>query len=158
QVAPLAPDGSERMRRIERSSAWVQSAMREVEQAAEQGREPAAYYGINTGFGDNAGRSTFKRVEEAEYLSRKLLLSHCVGAGDHLPEDAVRAALLIRIVSLAHGYSGIRSAVINTLIEMLNRRVYPAVPSQGSLGASGDLAPLAHMVIPLSEPLSGEDL
>src|SRR5579871_5724908 len=98
QIAPLSPDGSERMRRIERSSAWVQSAMREVEQAAEQadqpGHDPAAYYGINTGFGDNAGRATFKHVEEAEYLSRKLLLSHCAGAGDHLPEDVVRAALV----------------------------------------------------------------
>src|SRR5579859_1915857 len=157
-TAPLSADGSARMQRIERSSAWVQSAMREVERAAEQGREPAAYYGINTGFGDNAGRATFKRVEEAEYLSRKLLLSHCVGVGDHLPENVVRAALLIRVVSLSRGYSGVRSAVIDTLIEMLNRRVIPAVPSQGSLGASGDLAPLAHLVIPLSEPLPGEDL
>src|SRR5258706_16151947 len=112
---------------------------------------------MNPGFGRNAGRAIFTWVEQAERLSRNLLLSHTVGVGDPLPEDVVRAALLIRIVSLSRGYSGVRVEVINTLIEMLNRRVYPLVPAQGSLGASGDLAPLAHLVIPLSAPLPGED-
>ncbi len=159
QIEPLGAAGvpADRLKRIEQSAAWVQSAMREVETAAQQGREAIAYYGINTGFGDNAGRATFKEVEEAERLSRKLLLSHTIGVGEHLPEDVVRAALLIRIASLSRGYSGVRTEVIDTLIAMLNRRVFPAVPSQGSLGASGDLAPLAHLVLPLSEPLPGED-
>src|SRR5262249_35391261 len=130
------------------------SAMRQVEVSS----EPAAYYGINTGFGDNAGRATFKHVDEAEILSRKLLLSHTIGVGDPLPYDVVRAAFLIRIVSLARGYSGVRVELINTLIEMLKQGIYPVVPSQGSLGASGDLAPLAHLVIPLSRPLPGENL
>ncbi len=151
----LTDDERERLARIQQSAAWVQQAMREIEAA--QGREPIAYYGINTGFGDNAGRATFTHTDEAIRLSRKLLVSHTIGAGDHLPEDVVRAAMLIRVISLARGYSGVRIAVINTLIAMLNKRVYPAVPSQGSLGASGDLAPLAHLVIPLSKPLPDED-
>ncbi len=139
--------------RLERSAAWVASAM----QAVEQGGAPTAYYAINTGFGDNAGRAVFRRVEDAERLSRNLLLSHTIGVGDHLPEDIVRAALAIRVASLAHGYSGVRIEVINTLIAMLNQHVYPAVPAKGSLGASGDLAPLAHLVLPLSAPLPDED-
>jgi histidine ammonia-lyase len=149
---------SERFERVQRSAEWVQAAMREIEIASQDGREPIAYYGINTGFGDNAGRAAFKSVEDAEHLSRKILLSHTIGVGDHLSEEVVRAALIIRINSLARGYSGVRIEVINTLIAMLNQRVYPAVPSQGSLGASGDLAPLAHLVIPISQPLPDEDL
>lgn len=163
QVLPLdeanatTPAERERLQRIRQSAAWVHAAMVEVETTANEGRTPTAYYGINTGFGDNAGRATFKHISEAEQLSRKLLLSHTVGVGDPLPEDAVRAALLIRVASLSHGYSGVRVEVINTLIAMLNHRVYPVVPSQGSLGASGDLAPLAHLVLPLSKPLPNED-
>ncbi|SRR5581483_1088189 len=146
-----------RLKRIQQSAEWVQSAMREIEEAASEGREATAYYGINTGFGDNAGRAAFKHVSEAEWLSRKVLISHTVGVGPHLPEDVVRAALLIRIISLARGYSGVRAEVLNALIAMLNKRVFPAVPSQGSLGSSGDLAPLAHLVIPVSALLPGED-
>ena len=163
QILPLdeananTPSEQQRLHRVRQSVAWVQAAMVEVEAAASEGRVATAYYGINTGFGDNAGRATFTRVEQAERLSRNLLLSHTVGVGDPLPEDVVRAALLIRIVSLSRGYSGVRVEVINTLIEMLNRRVYPVVPAQGSLGASGDLAPLAHLVLPLSKPLPDED-
>ncbi len=147
----------QRLDRIRRSAQWVQSAMREIESAAERGTEPPAYYGINTGFGDNAGRATFQHVDEAERLSRNILISHTVGVGEHLPEDVVRAALAIRVVGLSKGYSGVRIEVLNTLIEMLNRGVYPAVPSQGSLGASGDLAPLAHLFLPMSMPLPDED-
>jgi histidine ammonia-lyase len=120
QVLPLneakTPSEQRRLHRIRQSAAWVQAAMVEVETAASEGRAATAYYGINTGFGDNAGRATFTQVEQAERLSRNLLLSHTVGVGDPLPEDAVRAALLIRIVSLSHGYSGVRVEVINTLI------------------------------------------
>src|SRR4051812_11823296 len=80
QIEPLGatsvPAEMQRLKRIEQSAAWVQSAMHEVEMAARQGSEAIAYYGINTGFGDNAGKATFKEVEEAERLSRKLLLSH----------------------------------------------------------------------------------
>ncbi|HVO42909.1 MAG TPA: aromatic amino acid ammonia-lyase, partial [Aggregatilineales bacterium] len=141
------------VQRILKSADWVRTAIGEIETR----QEPIAYYGINTGFGDNAGRATFRHSQDAERLSRNLLLSHSVGTGDPLPEEVVRTALLIRVNSLAKGYSGVRLEVINTLIAMLNRRVFPVVPSQGSLGASGDLAPLAHMVIPISAPLPGEE-
>ncbi|MBX3066524.1 MAG: aromatic amino acid lyase [Anaerolineae bacterium] len=153
----LPPYGyQERWKRVVRSAAWVDQTMQEVERAAAEGLEPTAYYGINTGFGDNAGRATFRSRSEAAQLSRKLLLSHAIGVGEHLPYDVVRAALAIRIFSLSKGYSGVRVEVINTLIAMVNKGVYPAVPSQGSLGASGDLAPLAHLVLPLSKPLPDE--
>ena len=136
--------------RIAASAAWVAGTMRE------QGERPIAYYGINTGFGDNAGKTVLRSIEDAERLSRNLLLSHCVGVGEPFAEEIVRAALLIRAASLAKGYSGVRRVVINTLVQMLNQRVHPVVPAQGSLGASGDLAPLAHLVIPMSEPLPGD--
>ena len=112
QLKPLGSDGNgnhERLGRIEQSAQWVQATMQDVETAAQQGREATAYYAINTGFGDNAGRAAFKHVSEAEALSRKVLLSHTIGVGQHLPEDVVRAALLIRILSLSRGYSGIKS-------------------------------------------------
>ncbi len=163
RILPLSAEAAhqhseiETFARIQRSAAWVQAAIQDIEAADREGREPAVFYAINTGFGDNAGRAVFRHAAEAEQLSRNILLSHTIGVGDHLPEDVVRAALTIRIASLCRGYSGVRVEVINTLIEMLNRRVYPAVPAQGSLGASGDLAPLAHLVIPLSAPLPGED-
>jgi histidine ammonia-lyase len=153
-VQPIDPAAPHiQVQRMQRSAAWVTEAMTEVEKTD----APLAYYGINTGFGDNAGRAVFKHSTDAERLSRNLLLSHSVGVGTPLPEDVVRAALLIRVNSLAKGYSGVRITVINTLIAMLNQRVYPVVPSQGSLGASGDLAPLAHLVLPVSAPLDGED-
>ncbi|MDR3563614.1 MAG: histidine ammonia-lyase [Negativicutes bacterium] len=102
-------------------------------------------YGISTGFGD------FSRViispAEREKLQRNLILSHATGVGECLPEDVVRAAMLLRANSLAKGYSGIRLATVEMLLKMLNRRVYPAIPAKGSVGASGDLAPLAHMVL-----------
>jgi histidine ammonia-lyase len=146
----------DRARRMSASAEWVAHAMHEVERAAAAGQEPIAYYGINTGFGDNAGRATFRQRADAERLSRKLLLSHSIGVGEPLPYEVVRAALVLRIISLAKGYSGVRIAVVNTLIEMLNRGVYPVVPAQGSLGASGDLAPLSHLVLPLSAPTDDE--
>ncbi len=158
-LPPTAPPGTalaERLQRIERSAAWVQRAMSEVERAAAEGRPPLVIYGVNTGFGDNAGRAVFRHPWEADLLSRNLLLSHTVGTGPYLPADAARAAMLIRANTLAQGYSGVRRELINTLIAMLNRDVLPAMPAQGSLGASGDLAPLAHLALVLSAPPPGE--
>ncbi len=142
--------------RVERSAAWVREALDEIEAASAEGRDPLVIYGVNTGFGDNAGRAVFRDRAHAAQLSRNLLLSHAVGVGPHLPPDAVRASLLIRANTLAQGYSGVRPEVINTLVAMLNRGVIPAMPSQGSLGASGDLAPLAHLALVLSAPAPGE--
>lgn len=151
--SPLA----RRVAQVERSAAWVQDTMCEIENATSEGRPPRVIYGVNTGFGDNAGRATFCHQEEAARLSRNLLLSHTVGAGEHLPPDVVRAAMLIRAHTLAQGYSGVRREVINTLVEMLNRGVLPAMPAKGSLGASGDLAPLAHLALVLSAPVPDEE-
>jgi histidine ammonia-lyase len=102
-------------------------------------------YGISTGFGDFS--KVFISRDEREKLQRNLILSHAAGVGDYFPEDVVRAAMLLRANSLCKGYSGIRLSTVRMLLTMLNRRVYPAVPAKGSVGASGDLAPLSHMVL-----------
>jgi len=80
-------------------------------------------------------------------LNRNLILSHAVGMGDPLPEKVVRAAMLIRANTLAKGYSGVRLEVVNTLLEMLQKNVIPLIPSQGSLGSSGDLCQLSHLCL-----------
>ncbi len=102
-------------------------------------------YGINTGFGIFAERNI--SPHDAEELSRNLILSHAMGTGPELPAEVVRAAMLIRANTLAKGYSGVRPEIIETLLEMLNRGVTPVIPSQGSLGSSGDLAPLSHLAL-----------
>lgn len=102
-----------------------------------------AVYGVNTGF----GQLVDSRIapDELGQLQTNLLRSHASGAGDPLPEEGVRAMLLTRVNALAKGYSGVREVVIEYLVALLNERVHPVVRSRGSLGASGDLAPLAHM-------------
>jgi len=102
-------------------------------------------YGINTGFGIFAENRIDK--SESAQLSRNLILSHAVGFGDPLPEEIVRAATLIRANTLAKGFSGVRPEVISTLLALLNKHVYPVIPSQGSLGSSGDLIPLSHLAL-----------
>ena len=102
-------------------------------------------YGISTGFGDLS--RIWISPAEREKLQRNLILSHAAGVGECLPEEVVRAAMLLRANSLAKGYSGIRPETMDMLLAMLNRRVYPAVPSKGSVGASGDLSPLSHIAL-----------
>src|SRR5581483_1399271 len=87
--------------------------------------------------------------EQIRELQVNLLRSHAVGVGEPLSEAEVRAMMLLRANSLAKGHSGVRTQVIDLLCEMLNRGVHPVVPSQGSVGASGDLAPLAHLALVL---------
>ena len=105
----------------------------------------APVYGINTGFGSLS--SVRISNEQTGLLQKNLILSHAVGCGQPLPTEVVRAMLLLRANALCQGYSGIRPVVVETLISMLNRGVHPVVPSKGSLGASGDLAPLSHMAM-----------
>lgn len=102
-------------------------------------------YGINTGF----GIFSEKRIERqhSALLSRNLILSHAVGSGEPLPEEVVRAAMLVRANTLAKGYSGVRLPVVTTILSLLNKKVTPLVPSQGSLGSSGDLIPLSHLAL-----------
>ncbi len=104
-------------------------------------------YGVNTGF----GRFVSEHVpdELAEELQLRLLRSHACGVGDPYPEEVVRAAMLLRANALAKGYSGAHVTTVELLVECLNRGVLPVVPSRGSVGASGDLAPLAHLALPL---------
>jgi histidine ammonia-lyase len=100
-------------------------------------------YGINTGFGKLA--QTHIPDDQLELLQRNLILSHSVGVGAFLDDDVVRLVMLLKIASLARGYSGVRPEVVDAIASLLNAHVYPCIPSKGSVGASGDLAPLAHM-------------
>lgn len=100
-------------------------------------------YGINTGFGVLAG--TRIDTENLEHLQRKIVLSHAAGIGELLSDQAVRLILALKINSLARGHSGVKARTIDALIQLFNARVYPCIPGKGSVGASGDLAPLAHM-------------
>jgi len=131
----------------------VEASWRWVEEVARKG-EPLVY-GVNTGLGPLA------RVrippQEARTLARNLALSHSVGVGRPLDTEVVRAVMLIRANTLAKGLSGVRIRVIETLIEMLNRGVHPLIPEKGSVGASGDLAPLSHLMLVMSRAPGGED-
>ncbi len=104
-------------------------------------------YAVNTGVGHLADMRISR--QDIRKLQLNLVRSHCVGVGEPLPEDVVRAMMLLRANSLSKGFSGVRPIVIDTLCEMLNRRVLPVIPSQGSVGASGDLAPLSHLALGL---------
>ncbi len=104
-------------------------------------------YGVNTGFGSLCNVSIEEELQSK--LQENLIRSHSAGFGDPFDEEVVRAILLIRINSLVRGYSGIRLSVLETMVEMLNKNVVPFIPEKGSLGASGDLAPLAHCVLPM---------
>jgi histidine ammonia-lyase len=116
-----------------------------VERAADGTNEHT--YGVNTGFGKFVSRSIPEELT-AE-LQLRLLRSHAAGVGDAYPPEIVRAAMLLRANALAKGFSGARPKTVELLVECLNRGVLPHVPSRGSVGASGDLAPLAHLALPL---------
>src|SRR3954451_22848311 len=116
-----------------------------VEQAAHGTSEHT--YGINTGFGRFVSQSIPEELTEE--LQLRLLRSHACGVGDPYPVEIVRAAMLLRANALAKGNSGARIETVELLVECLNRGVLPRVPARGSVGASGDLAPLAHLALPL---------
>ena len=143
----LAPEA---VKRMEDSRVWVDRIL-------ESGKP---VYGINTGFGELS--KIFIPVDQRERLQRNLILSHCTGVGERLPEDVVRAIILLRVNALAIGYSGIRVETVEGLVALLNKDIYPVVPCKGSVGASGDLAPLAHMAAVLlgegQVVLSGEEV
>ena len=104
-------------------------------------------YGVNTGFGRLSG--SVVSSDDLDLLQRNLLLSHACGTGPLYSESVTRVMMFLRVASLARGRSGIRSETLDQLIAIMNSSIYPAVPSKGSLGASGDLAPLAHLCLPL---------
>ena len=107
--------------------------------------ENKVVYGITTGFGKFS--DVVITGEETKTLQRNLIISHACGVGNPLEEEVVRGIMLLRANALSKGFSGIRLSTLNTLVEMLNKKVHPIIPEKGSLGASGDLAPLSHMVL-----------
>jgi histidine ammonia-lyase len=109
--------------------------------------EGAVVYGVTTGFGALADRSI--ATADVERLQENLLASHAAGVGESLPRDVVRAMLLLRANTIALGHSGARPLIADRLLDFLRLGVHPVVPAQGSVGASGDLAPLAHLALPL---------
>ncbi len=129
EISPLG------LENIERSRGWLESVL----------ATDRPVYGINTGFGIFADRRI--SIKDSNQLSRNLILSHAVGTGPALDDEIVRAAMLVRANTLSKGYSGIRRELVQTLLEMVNQGVTPVVPSQGSLGSSGDLGPLSHLVL-----------
>ena len=137
RAVALAPAARERMVR----------ARRVIEEIAAGGAGAPAVYGVNTGFGALAEvRISPDQIAE---LQRNLVRSHAAGVGDPLPRDSVRAMILLRAAVLAEGFSGARVEIAERLLEMLARGVHPVIPSRGSVGASGDLAPLAHLALVL---------
>jgi histidine ammonia-lyase len=120
----------------------VLESRRAVEQAVTAGQ---TIYGVNTGF----GKLAYVRIppDQARQLQLNLIRSHASGVGEPLPVDAVRAMMLLRANVLVRGTSGVRPVLPELLVEMLNRGLHPTVPSQGSVGASGDLAPLSHLAL-----------
>ncbi|MCC6670604.1 MAG: histidine ammonia-lyase [Planctomycetes bacterium] len=106
-----------------------------------------ALYGINTGFGKLAGVRI--EADKLGLLQRNLILSHATGVGDPLPVEVCRLALALRVQALARGFSGVRVELLEHVLAFLNADLIPVIPEQGSVGASGDLAPLAHMALPL---------
>ncbi|MDK1119418.1 MAG: aromatic amino acid lyase, partial [Anaerolineae bacterium] len=139
QVAYGAPSNP----KVELSS----DAIKRVERAAQAVKDLLARgevaYGITTGFG--AFKDKLISTGQVETLQRNILMSHAVGTGNPFDLPTTRAIILIRANTLASGYSGIRLITLQLLLELLNRGVHPRIPEKGSLGASGDLAPLAHM-------------
>ena len=128
---------SEAKKRVEKSRGIVDKIV----------EEDKVIYGITTGFGKFADVTI--SGEDCKSLQRNLIISHACGFGEKLSTDIVRAIILLRANALSKGFSGIRLSTLQTLVDMLNKGVHPSIPEKGSLGASGDLAPLSHMVLPM---------
>lgn len=118
----------------------VQASRKTVENMV---REKRVVYGVTTGFGNF--KNKFISPEDAEELQKNLIRSHAAGVGEPFSKEIVRAALIVRLNSLSQGYSGVRLELLDLLVEIINRNIVPLTPSQGSVGSSGDLAPLSHM-------------
>ncbi|UUZ74757.1 histidine ammonia-lyase [Polaromonas sp. P1(28)-13] len=136
--------GNEQLSIDPSATAGIRASAQLVQQAAQGG---AAVYGVNTGFGKLANQRIAQT--DLDTLQLNLLRSHAVGVGEPMPERVVRLVLLLKAASLARGFSGVRESVIDMLLALYNKGMTPVIPCQGSVGASGDLAPLAHLCLPL---------
>ena len=134
--------GFEKVELSEQAKKQVTRAREYVDKKLAEG---AVIYGLTTGFGKFSDTVISER--EAHALQRNLIISHSCAMGQPYPTEVVRAIMLLRCNALARGNSGIRLATLQTLIDMLNAGIHPVIPQKGSLGASGDLAPLSHMVL-----------
>jgi len=143
QLAAVA-SGGEAVHISDRARPRILASRKLIEQIIER---DAVVYGVNTGFGKLADVRIGRH--ELRQLQLNLVRSHACGIGNRLSEPEVRAMMLLRANVLALGLSGVRCEVIELLCEMLNRRIYPVVPEKGSVGASGDLAPLSHLALSL---------
>ena len=128
----------------DKSRARIETGARVIAKIVDSG---ATVYGVNTGFGLLANKVVGR--EDLEALQRNLVLSHACGVGAPLPDAVVRLVLVLKIASLSRGASGVRVATVERLIQFLDAEIYPCIPSKGSVGASGDLAPLAHLAAAL---------
>ncbi len=128
----------EAIQNIENCKAYLDSKL-------EDGEKP--FYGINTGFGSLYNVKISKK--DLTKLQENLVMSHACGTGDRVPESIVKVMLLLKIQSLSYGHSGVQLETVNRLVDFFNNDIFPFVYTQGSLGASGDLAPLAHLALPL---------
>src|SRR5579862_782905 len=151
QLLAVADDG-EKVALSDTARTRVQASRAVVDRRA-RGSEPA--YGINTGFGSFADVRI--APEALETLQMNLLRSHAAGIGEPLPVRAVRATMALRANVLAKGFSGISVETLEALVALLNAGIHPRVPSRGSVGASGDLAPLAHLALVLIGEGEAED-
>ena len=142
-LVALSRPGS-RVRLSEKAIDGVRRSRKVVESAVASGK---AVYGVNTGFGKLAGMPI--ETDKLGDLQRNLLLSHATGVGAALPVDVSRLAYALRIHNLALGWSGVTEELLNSMVALFNADLVTVIPSQGSVGASGDLAPLAHMCLPL---------
>src|SRR5471030_1754794 len=136
--------GNVRLELAEHARADVQASQETVTRIVESGK---VVYGINTGFGKLA--QTRIPAERLAELQRNLVLSHSVGTGQLLDDNVVRLVMACKIISLARAHSGIRLSVVDALLVLYNAGVMPCIPAKGSVGASGDLAPLAHLSLML---------
>ena len=133
-LEPVIVDlGDDARRRIAESNELIEDVVAHGEQV----------YGVNTGFGQLA--SVRIGDDELAHLQENLVRSHAVGVGEDLDDNIVRLVMLMKVIALAEGFSGVRLELVEKLCDLINNNVYPRIPSRGSVGASGDLAPLAHM-------------
>ncbi|MGV3637379.1 MAG: aromatic amino acid lyase, partial [Flavobacteriales bacterium] len=123
---------------VKRSHTYLQDRLK---------KSDAPIYGVNTGFGSLYDKSIAKK--DLAQLQKNLVMSHACGSGDPVPDDIVRAMLVLKVQNMAFGHSAVAPATVQRMIDMYNADVLPVVYERGSLGASGDLAPLAHLCLPL---------
>ena len=126
------------------ATARIKASRRLVETWVSQGK---AVYGVTTGFG--ALCDVAIAPEQTRALQENILMSHAAGVGDPLPREVVRATMAVRVQDLSKGHAGLRLETLRALVDLLNSEVVPVVPEKGSVGASGDLAPMAHLALVL---------